>query len=123
MPDGTIPDPRMNPHKERQFGIIEINGVYAYYDKINKHNNKRFMPFGFLVREDMITLKQKNPPYPIIFRGQLINLKAKFDIPDDYDLDATQGPVTKAIYLYLKDPAFPGWPAESELDNPVQDKD
>jgi hypothetical protein len=107
-----IQDPRMNPHKERQHGIIEINGVYAYYDKKNKKNNKRFMPSGFVVDDAMIVHLEHYPPEtPILYKGQIITIKAEFEIPDNYE--ETQGPVTEAIYKYLKN-EFDKWP-ESEL--------
>jgi len=112
-----IKDPKMND-TEKQFGIIEYDGAYAYYDKENVGNNKRYLPSGFVILKSQIELIQKNPPYVIIHDGQVINLKAKFSIDPEYDpdKDPNQGPVIRAIYKYLKDTY--AWPTtESELIN------
>ena len=118
-----IKDPKMND-TEKQFGIIEYDGAYAYYDKENSDNNKRYLPSGFFVPMSAIELKQKNPPYVIIHDGQVINLKAKFSIDPDYDpsKDPNQGPVISAIFLYLKNEyQWPTSEEESELVNPQTD--
>jgi len=100
-----IVDPRQNP-QERQFGIIEVNGVYCFYDKENQLKRKRYMPNGFFVSSEwIINLKEdKNPNKVILFNGQVLNVKAELDIPTGYNVDAdtNQGPVIKELFKFAE---------------------
>jgi hypothetical protein len=104
MPDGSIPDPRMNP-KEKQYGIIKVNGVYCAYDKIKKVDPKRFMPYGFTVKEDWIK-KVKPLNQTILWNGHIIDIEVDIDLPDKYsehydpEVDNDQEPVAAHLYKW-----------------------
>jgi hypothetical protein len=61
------------------------------------------MPNGFFVPSHMITLKEaKKSDDLVIYKGQVLEIKAEFDLPDDYDVyaDEQQGPVIKGLFKY-----------------------
>ena len=97
-----IKDPKMN-HTESRYGVIEVNGIFCYYDKEGKENRKRFLPFGFEIPESKITITEPTDGDPIIiYNGEVIYLKANFKDGDITEEDINkQGKVTRGIYNHL----------------------
>jgi hypothetical protein len=110
MPEpGTIPDPRMNP-KERKFGIIKVNGVYCAYDKVDKQNPKRKLPFGYQVDESIIKYKHKLTN-PIFWNGHTVEHEVDFNIEENTHIQ--QEPMVVLIHTYLSGISEDDWPVKS----------
>jgi hypothetical protein len=111
-----IVDPRQNPRKEKRYGIIEVHGMPCYYDKEQKSLKKRRMPYGFEIN-DGITLSIPNNPPVIIYKGQLVTVKATIDEDAITGAVPLQGDIPKFIYDQLdqKMNQDPTWPPNSDV--------
>ncbi len=53
MPDGIVRDPKQNQYQEGLYGVIQLNGQFAYYDK-RIFTNMRYKPCGWKCKGDSV---------------------------------------------------------------------
>jgi hypothetical protein len=96
MPDGTIPDPRMNP-KEEKLGVVYFNKEFVAYDK-EEFEDSRYLPAGWKINERD---SSDEPTNDVLFTWNEIQIKRRMTAFVS-EPDHKQGEVTLRIKKFIE---------------------
>jgi len=97
---GIILDPRQYD-REKPFGVIEIHGLYAVYDKRTNHSGEEdlhILPWGWKLDEDNTELEESNNVL-LYWKGEKIRTRVRRFVSLPYE---EQGRVTRRIKDFLQ---------------------